>query len=503
MIDFGTYKRTMIHDADYIRTPFYRTVAEDGNEDINPQVVNSDRLPHSNYRPYQLFALRTRFQPIVNRLYPSEFEGEAKYAVRYNMRMLDGKLTNVIQLYDGNDYLMMKGRDRMYLQQGVDWILGHNPDMSLLLSNTTLFMSNSLTEGPHTLISDHWTRRMVRFLRFNSDYRAHIRPASEYQIHGLYIDLSMRADYQQSYNNLYMGIARRINQLYNDGYIVLPISFNSLRLKKWGLASSRRVPSNTENGTRNVAFHPIWKDRRLTDPVGGPVAFLHKHVVTESNLVLIDTGSDDIIRRHQVAKSFESSGIRIRFRNNFVEVEVDNLRMAQRAAYLVDLSKHIVIGKVFNMYASQPRLFNTILTVYPISNSTLEIQAEDMIGYQIDDPEYRYCLSCQVPYESDAEYYYKALNRWYQNYINNEPVVPLIVGTEVEIPIEPQIVRPVVIEPRIVERQRPKIELDDLGRILTDLGKPNKVEIVQPRLPPISGILTNLGLTPAMVAVGA
>lgn len=501
-----------MYDADYIRTPFYRTVSVDGREDTHVAAVNRGSvpnvLPNSNYRPYQLFALRTRLQPIVNRLFPSEYEGEAKYAVRYNMRMLDNKLTNIIQLYDGKECVMIKGSDREYLQRVVNEILGNNPNMSLLISNNTVFMNNPFSDGRHTLISDCWSRRIIPFLRLPRNYNGQMRSSSEYQIGGLYIDLSMKVNYQRVYNDLYMSIVKTIDRLYNEGNVVLPASFSPIQLEKWNVRSVGRISSVTYP-TQNVVFAPNWIDRRLTDPVGGPVAFIQKHLIGGSNKILLDVGGDDIIRRHQIAKSFESSGLKFQFRDHFVEVDVDNLRMSQRAASLVDNAKYIIVGKVFNMYSIQPQLFNTILTVYPTSDSKLGIKPSNMIGYQVDDSNNRYCLSCEVPYDSDVEYYYRALNRWYQSYVNEEPVLPLIEGTEIS--VEPSITPP--IEPTVrvdtqqptVARRRPRFVVDDLGlpTSMPYIRKPSEIKTIRPMLPPISGVMANLGLTSDMVAVGA
>jgi hypothetical protein len=482
---------------DYIPTPFYKTTPESRLNigEVRHPSSTCSRFPQANYRPYQLFALRTRLQPLVNKRYSSDQPGVAAYIVRYDTKMLNNKLTVVIKLLDGDEYLKMKAEDYTYFQRAVDWLTGNEPDVALLISNSTIFMSNLLADTGKSLISDCWSQGIMKYLAFSPNIRPHTRKSGRFQVAGLYVDLSRMADYRGAYNKLYMDSAKRIDYMYQDGYISLPVGFDPKRLAKWQVSAAgpkQPLYSFEINDTmRPVLFRAMWKDNRLTKPVGGLVPFLQKHLIEDSNRVLIDIGSDGIIRRHQVAKTFKGyfTVEDYVFKYNFVEIRADNLARAQLAASLVQRSTSMPVGKVITMRNTHPNIFNTYLAMFPSGNTSLKI---DMIGYVVSGGQYN--LSCQIPYEANPTYYYKALTRWYEAEINGQVVEPLIKSSPaletklsisepplISIPIKPlylnaKIERPLISTPPSIIKPRPIIQmpnLNALGSILNTVGIPS------------------------------
>lgn len=515
---------------DYVRTPFYQTAQEvkESTDYGRYRAANCTRFPQKNYKPYQLFALRTRLQPLINKHFGLKSNGDAKYIVRFNQVRLNDRLIVVVRLHRGvrvdnpeDDIVKLTKINHQYVQSAVDWITSREPDLSLLINDDTTFMFNSLKPGEKTLIPNCWSQQITKFLSFSSHIRPHSRRQTQYQIPGIYVDLSRMIDYRKSYNDIYINIVRQINLMYEDGFLSLPTYFDVKRLDNWqtkpiGLNIPLTTSEENDPG-RMVLFRARWRDTRLSGPAGGIVPFLQKHLVRGSNQVLIDIGNDDAITRHRVAKTFRGhfSAADYRFRNNFVEVKADNLIRAQQAASLVEKSKLMPVGKVITMYGRDPRQFNTYLTRFPTSDSKLKIS---MLGYQVDDSRNLYCLSCQIPYESNPQYYYEALSNWYKQVINQVEVPPIIPAVPLPIAkpvdISPIIYPPVVLEekPKLsiktalkpvylkvaVPKIRPSVILP--GKLPPTISFPTLPTLPQQVYPQMTSILTSLGIPAAAAA---
>lgn len=470
----------------YVPTPFYQTLLEP----VNPtrfnrnKAYNCTRFPQKNYKPYQLFALRTRLQPLINKHFGLKSNGDARYIVRFNQKRLNNRLVVVVNLHSGeitdipdDDIVQLTESDYNYVKSAIDWITGIEPDLSLLISNDTIFMSNTFNISNQEFISNCWSRSIISFLSFSSHIRPHMRDPKNYQVGGLYVDLSHMVNFKQAYDDIYLDSVKRINQMYESGFISLPTSFDSGRLINWGtypIGLNKSIDINEEYDlSRKVLFRPRWTDKRLTDPVGGVVAFLQKHIGRGSDQVLLNIGGSDPITRHKVAKTFQGfiSVIKYKFIGDMVEVEANDLNTAQKLATLVERSKTMPVGRLITIYGSDPRQFNTYLARFPSSNSSLKI---DMLGYRTDDSRDNYCISCKIPYESDPDFYYNALTNWYNRNVNQIEVPPLIAPYVA-------IKSPEAVE---IPSQIPKIRIKKPGPIVKEIMQPIYFDIEKPRAKP-------------------
>src|SRR6056297_1440010 len=127
---------------DYINTPFYETLPEvkyPSEYSRNP-ASNCTRFPQKNFRPYQLFALRTRLQPLIDKKFGLKPDGGARYIVRFERLRINDRLEVVIRLHHGirvdsstDGIAKLNSADYDYVRSAVNWIIGHEPDLSLLI----------------------------------------------------------------------------------------------------------------------------------------------------------------------------------------------------------------------------------------------------------------------------------------------------------------------------------------------------------------------------------
>jgi len=499
---------------DYINTPFYETLPEvkyPSEYSRNP-ASNCTRFPQKNFRPYQLFALRTRLQPLIDKKFGLKPDGGARYIVRFERLRINDRLEVVIRLHHGirvdsstDGIAKLNSADYDYVRSAVNWIIGHEPDLSLLINKNSQFITNILNDNDQSMISNCWSSQIIEFLSLHPILRPHIRPADRYQTAGLYIDLSRRINYRQDYNDIYLNVVRSINKMYNDGLMPLSAKVDLNRLNRWEVKSvGLNIPltiSEDNDASRKALYRATWKDKRLTDPVGGMIPFLEKHLVRNNKKILLDIEDDGPLIRHKISRGISGlMGVdKYIFRGTMLEVEVEDLKSAQIVADMVDRSKFIPVGRVVTIYANDPRQFNTFLLSFPSSDSKLRI---DMRGYRVDDSSYLYCLSCHIPLSGNPSFYYKALNRWYNRVINQVSTEPLIKAKSIVKPsIELPSIKPAT-EPTISKRPTitlPKMEIP--YQLFDNLGKKQQPIPQMPSIPEMPGKPISISTTPMMASL--
>lgn len=482
---------------DFIRTPFYKTrldLRPTSHHDRYPASACT-RLPQRNYKAYQLFALKTRLQPLVDK----RFAHIGGLIVNYQSKMIDDKIMVIIKLYDGEDYFNIESNDHQYLQDAVNYITGNDPDVSLLIADDSqlLYTSINMLDSEKQLIPNCWMQNIIKHLSFSAHLRPHHRQKTRFETAGIYVDLSRTLDYQEFFDNTYLSAIGRIRDMYGYGYFSLPTAYDIDALAKWGVVpiglNIEIYKEDIGDETRPVLFRANWYDLRLTQPVGGMVPFLQKHLIGGSNKVLIEVGGTDVLTRHRIAKRFQGyfSVRDYMFKDKMVEVKVNNLKEARRAASLVKRAKTLPVGKVISIHFQKSEQFNLFLYLFPENNNPEKsgLVGVDMLGYVTDDQRNKYCLSVQVPYYANMNHYYKMLNRWYREQTIAEVGIPLIrtaPPTRPVIPAKPSLVIPPIkpfIKPPLIKI--PPITIPSLVSPTKPYIKPPKLFIKPPLVPSI------------------
>ena len=391
----------------YLLTPYYQIKS-------NITLGTCGRYPERNYTSYSLFALRTRLEPLARKRL------KTPVLIHFDQEYLDRRLKVTVEFYTSGKPISLSTHHQKYLQEALDYIVGHDPGLSLLISKGSKWLVDdiTLTSRQQTIIPKWWVNEVSKFLLMASRLRPHYRPEKEYQIAGIYIDLSQFDSHTSFFKKVYLNSIDQLNSMYALGYMSLPRGFHSERLEKWKIKSLKLV--SDFDSLKRTLFYPDWEDQRLTNPVGGLVPFLDKHIVHSSDQVLLEIGQNLLIR-HQVAISFRRSipSNKYTFRGKFVQVEATSLAEARTAASLVDISKTIPIGKVITFQFSSKGRLNLYLTV--LNNLTDQDKKEigliglEIQGYRIDDPQTPYCLSCQIPYNVNSYYYQGLIRNWVRN----------------------------------------------------------------------------------------
>jgi hypothetical protein len=194
--------------------------------------------------------------------------------------------------------------------------------------------------------------------------------------------------------------------MYEAGYVSVPKSLSAN--ESWQI-----FPMSSQN-EYNI-FRPVWRDERLTTPVGGLTHFVMKHFVRGSNQVLIEVGSSPLFR-HAVAKTFQRVDTKYTFKQNFVEVEVQSLAEAQTMASLVDLARTVYVPKILNFSFPSVNWYNlyVLLLVNMTEQEKIDsgLEGIEIIGYTTDVPGEKYSMSIQIPIHANASYYEKLIWRW-------------------------------------------------------------------------------------------
>nr|QBK91085.1 MAG: hypothetical protein LCPAC202_00590 [Pithovirus LCPAC202] len=391
----------------YLLTPYYQIKS-------NITLGTCGRYPKRNYTSYSLFALRTRLEPLARQRL------KTPVLIHFDQEYLDQRLKVTVVFFTSGRPISLSPHHQKYLQAALDYITGHHPELTLLMSSGSKWVVDDITlsHSQQTIIPKWWVNDMSRFLMMGSRLRLHYRCKKEYQIAGIYIDLSQFDSHTSSFKDIYMNSISQLNSMYALGYMSLPRGFDSDRLEKWGIKSLKIVPDI--DSLKRTIFYPDWKDERLTNPVGGFVPFVNKHVVHKSNHVLLEIG-ENLLIRHKVAITFRRfiGTDKYIFRGKFVQVEVTNLIEAQTAASLVSAAKMTPIGKLITFQFSSRGRLNIYLMV--LNNLTKQDKKKiglvglKVQGYQNDDPRIPYCLSCQIPYSANSYYYQGLIRNWVRN----------------------------------------------------------------------------------------
>lgn len=417
--------------ADFIRTPYYRQpyLVQSGGphlqlDPIEIPLIDSELKPaydqefDSNYTPYQLHVLRTNLDPLLAKYYNSAQTGQY-YFVRFDRRMLDSKYTVVVTVHDGLNQVKLSEPDRLFLKQAVDDILETRHNLTLLFSNQTFFTTNSLVKQEldnretKKIIPNSWIMKISKHIVFDKTLRAHYRPDDEFTVGGIYANLSGAVDYNKVYANLNFNIMRNINYMYKRGFVSLPTELiDDEQLLKWGVRSLNESDIDIKNHN-NLLFSPAWKDTRLTGPVGGVVEFIQKHVIQKSNKVLLDLGSESAAVRHQVSRAFQSTfGLEeYIFKGRWVEVLADNINIAQKAASLINMSRNIPASNIITINSADKLHVESY--IYLFHKSSNNVPGVHIAGYITNDDYNKYCLSCQIPVNSNHNYYLNKIEEWY------------------------------------------------------------------------------------------
>ncbi len=427
-------------DVPYLVTPYYHTRNNYAGEKSDVAILaGEDNFPHLNYRPYNLFVLRTRLEPILRKRLPYPV------MINFDTYRLDHKLTVIIELRRKGQIVDIETHHRKYLQDMINKITADEPQFCLLLGEDSQWVINDgLTNDSQSLIPASWVKELMPFLSFNPYLRAFYRNAIDGQASGIYLDLSRVDAYASFYRVLYQGTIRRLEEMYVKGFLAVPSSINTALLEKWGLVRVSEDNLDDLSQVRKYLVWPHWQDKRLTDPVGGMVPFSQRHLWQNRNSMLLEVG-ENLYDRHRVSKylAMYRPDLEFRFCGSQVRVAISNLADAWQVAALVDSSRNGKVGRIGVLSFPNRSMYNLYLT-YAYTMTTEDknnngLDESDIRGYKTDDETRPYWISIEMPFYANSQYYVTQFKKYVWTNIAQEAgqiaeIVPTISKISVPIP---------------------------------------------------------------------
>lgn len=397
-----------------------------------PDVVGTPvTLPRDGYRPYDLFALRTRLYPLLSRL--REELGRPGLGISFISIPLNGAMRIIADFTDGGVSLNKDDEelDEEVIQSEIDKVAGFLPNYCLLMSPLPLLCQKS----PYTM-PEGWVRSILPYLAFPSTYYVQIREE------GLYIQMSGKDDYVDEYNVLYLQTRRILETLYSRGVLVLSPTLDATVIRDWSLIPLPLTnpealaplyaasPSEVGQGGRGVTqrkertyghendrkelegllaleqpetreqklYVPDWFDSRFAPD---PTAFLQKLLYQDATPeIRVPMGGFNMVRRHRIASLLSEMGVassRVEFHREYVYVRVKN---KQEATEICD--------RIFALPTPPGRIIAAIPTYRAPSTQTLERDLPDLERVQYRTTDYNnrpalLSLLCPPPSEGIVE----------------------------------------------------------------------------------------------------
>jgi len=467
--DVGRYPQSILSNKrepvknltpSYLLTPYFQT--RSGN--ITEFCYNKRDFGNSiqfNYRPYNLFCLKTRLEPLSHKVLDPEL------FIHFNQRYMDSKMRVIVEFWKGAIPYQLTPQMKKYMQEALDAIVAYQPDMCLLLADNSTWNITISGGSKRVELPKWWVNQTMRYLNFTYHAHAQYLLPNRFQVGGMYVNLSRFDVYTSYYHEMLFNGIQRLTDMYKLGYIIAPLTIDRQRMARWKVSS---LIDATQTSHHKTIFYPEWSDSRLTEPVGGAVHFMIKHIIQESDWVWLKSGSgaED---RYQIAATFMDFGIpstRYRFFQDIVEVQVDSLMEAQVMAGLVNEARSRPVESLITMQYPDIGWYNInlILLRSMTEQQKLELGLVGMTirGYQIKDQAYQYCISVEVPIESNPTYYYNVMVEWLHERLVDRSDVQLAERVQAPIELKPvtgPVVSPVVSPRSFIEPIKPHVNIID------------------------------------------
>ena len=463
----------------YLMTPYYRLRAE---VELNPQRSrrDNDGTLKYNYSPYDLFVIKTRLEPFIQvRLDP-------RILIRFVSRYLNDRMRMTIELWRGDEAIVLNDRLHHYLQQVVDYITSNYANHCLLLVHGLSWNVNRQRGGSpccRAPLPQWWVNSTLPFLGISPHFQPQYRPPSEYSLGGVLVDLSKAEPYSDIYRRMLIKATDRLTEMYQLGFLSLPSDFDNEALARWQVSSIFPLDTSLYEDIKQALFRADWADNRLTEPVGGMIAFLEKHLIRGSSMLWLRIGRD-IEPRYQVTRMFRRYGLsslRYRFLDDMVEVDVADLDEARIIAGLVQEAKTIIVESMITIQFADRDWYNVNLAL--LSDLSEEAKIEmglvglKIMGYMLADDSYPYCLALEIPTEAEPNFYYEVVRLWIldrlvQYPITTEPSLTLPTREELPAPGEELITPDLRIGVKKFPEPVPPLLLPGLGFIPSQLPTP-------------------------------
>lgn len=364
-----------------ITTPYYRTIPEIHGVGCSEPTKNM-------YRPYDIFLLETRLNPIVydlferdvNILFKSEKDvnnTKSKNILSLNITLIRYKKINKLKNINKQHVVKLSSDQKKILNDAVNDILSTNVGYCLIDKNELYIAGNKK-------YTKSWFNTMLGYVDLPTDFNPFL---SE---NGIYLAFNPESDYIKAYNDVVGIILNTLDDFYEKGVV-----YGAKHIaESWNLA-----PLDIDE-IKPKLFQPMWKDTRFAPNL---VDFLLEKIRNNPH-IYVDV-SDNLVSRHNIAKELNKKGIDSMFENNYVKMIAKDLDEAQRLTSLVK-SVPETEGKVVTLMSNQS------LVVLDLINQVKNLNKDEntnCTGYQVSDIKNPYVFSCLIDINDSEESFLERL----------------------------------------------------------------------------------------------
>jgi hypothetical protein len=349
-----------------------------------------------SFTPYRVFILETRLYPLIYKMFPnknleiflkSEYNEERNrmdvYLVIRDLQIEsnngNGEIeaneaieTNRETKLDKEDNLVtLTKENKEIIQRKIDDINSNNINYALI-DIYELYDSISLHDKKskrainlQEKIPFSWFRSVLEYTGLNSSYNPFIRPE------GIYLTFNPDSEYKKAYYEVCQFLIDRVKDFYKRGIIILDKSDDNSHdnfIDNWNLISlDERI------------YEPNWTDSRFAR---NKVDFLLRKIQGDPYIRLAI--SDNLVKRHMLAKTFLNEKISFVFEGSYVKVAVNSLEEAYYVSALV-VSTVNVVGRVlvimFHRLSDIYLYYDYAKTKYLEDNSVIYYTNENTIVF--------------------------------------------------------------------------------------------------------------------------
>ena len=357
-----------------LSTPYYRTLTSNN-------LFGYEDRGEFTYTPYNVFCLETRLSPFVYELLGEDINLIFKTINENNRMALKVEIVKMVDTIRVGEpvpdpELEISPELKHKIQNKVDEIVTDKINYCLIsLNNLYKITEHKYPKG--------WFRSVAGYIPLPDEYNPFFRPE------GIYLIFNPKSDYKTEYNRLVTVMVDTIENYWRDGVV-------------YG-ADSISVPWKLERLDLTTItprlFQAMWKDSRFAPDL---VGFLLDKI--SGNPYIQVKVSDNLTRRHEVAKVLNKAGIPSIFIGNKVSVPADDLDEAQYICSLIKEAESKASGKTAT-YAvnSSDQLQDYVAAAQVLLNKP------DVAGYQVSDPEKPFMFSCKVGLDVSIRSFINAL----------------------------------------------------------------------------------------------
>jgi len=342
-----------------ISTPYYRTLGE-------RHLIGCDDEPDFMYGPYDIFCMKTRLYPTVYELYNRDIEIIFRGVHRNNRMEIKIELVEITTITAGpisNKTLNISEKNYKILTDAVNKIVTENSDYCLI-NKHELYLSSG------KYYPKYWFDTILGYIQLPTEYNPFIQPE------GIYLSFNRDSDYITAYNEVVKILLDTVDKYYNEGVVY----------KAGNISEKWKLERLDYEEVQARLFKPMWEDKRFAPYL---VDFLIDKIRGDPYIKI--KVSDNLVKRHWIAKILTLEGVAFVFDGFYVKVLVDNLEDAQSIVSAVLEAQHMASGKVIIYAINRPEWIDLY-----IKAANKLFGDVDCLGYQVSTVERPYIFSCVV-----------------------------------------------------------------------------------------------------------